>query len=179
MCARLCAQSPALVQLAHQENSFLPSLWPEEDTVLLCAALRTSAVGKGRRLEGVQVKSGGWHTWHCKAGWGHWACLGCPRDLIALFHSGDYTGDRATLSLKMTRERTSCNFLQGKLWPHSRERIFTARGVRQWKRLEEWWDLCASDTWNKALRELIFEVNLVLSSWEGPLEVIHCHELLK
>lgn len=130
-CVHLCAQSPALLELAHQENSSLPSLWHEEDTMLLCAVLRTSAVGKGSKLEGVQVKSGGWHTWHFRTGWGNWACLGCSRDLIAVFHLADYRGHRARLSLKMPRERTrasSCSFLQGKFWPHSREKGFSQRG---------------------------------------------------
>lgn len=141
--------------------------------------------GKRSKLEGVQVKSGGWHTWHFKAGWGNWACLGCTRDLIALFHLGDYRGDRARLSLKMPRERTrasSCNFLQGKSWPQSREKGFSQwEGVRQWKRPEGWWDLCASDSWNKALGEpwSDFKVNLVPNSWGGLLEVIHCLQLLK
>lgn len=152
-----------------QENSFLPSLWHEEDTVLLCAVLRTSAVGKGSKLEGVQVKSGGWHTWPFKTGWGNWACLGCTGDLIALFHSGDYRGDRARLSLKMPRERTrasSCNFLEGKLWPYSRE-----KGFSQWGESGSDGTFVLQTLETRPWGNDLTEVNLVLNRWGGLLEV--------
>lgn len=124
VCVRLCARSPALLQLAHGESSFLPSLWHEEDTVLLCAILGTSAVGKGSNLEGVPVKSGA-GTRDASGQTQQRGLFGLLWRLNCCLHSGDYRGDRARLALRMPRERTrasSCRFLQGKLWPHSREK---------------------------------------------------------
>lgn len=117
-------------------------------------------MGKANKLEGVQVKSGGWCMWHLRTGWGNWACLGCTRDLIALFHLGGYRWDRARLSLKMPGERTganSYNLLQGKLWPHRRKKKFSQWGESGSGRGQRGdGTFVLRDTWNKALRELIW-----------------------
>lgn len=170
-CVHLCAQCPALLELAHQAGCPLCSM---RKTQCYCVQFwghqlweRAANWRESRWSQGAGTRD---TSGQAEATGLVWAAL---ETLIAVFHLADYRGDRARLSLKMPRERTracSCSFVQGKLWPHSREKGESGRDgtfMLQMLETQPW------GNWSD------FEVNLIPNRWGGPLEVIYCHELLK